>query len=1358
MSDYEEVSLSDTEPSAVSASADEPVAVVSMSCRLSASIRDPEGLWELLAAGGDAVGEFPTDRGWSLQEMYDPDPDRAGTVSARQGAFMHNAGEFDSGFFGIGPREALAMDPQQRLLLELSWEAVERAGIDPGLLRGSPTGVFIGACDLGYGDGRSPAALEGYLRTGVTTSVTSGRISYIFGFEGPTFTVDTACSSSLVAIHLACQALRAGECTLALAGGVAVLSSTGWVLWFSRQRGLAPDGRSKPFSAEADGVGLGEGAGLILLERLSDARRNGHRVLAVVRGSAVNSDGASKRLTAPNGLAQQRVISAALGRARLSPADVDVVEAHGTGTPLGDPIEAEALIAAYGRGRGPGRPLWLGSVKSNIAHTEWAAGVIGVIKMVLALQHQEIPRTLHASEPSPRVDWSAGRVRLLTEPVPWAANGRPRRAGISAFGISGTNAHVVIEEPPAAAQHTGRPGHGAGRPAGGTAESADSGVAAAGGAGGAGSGAGVGLPVVPWVVSGRSGEGLAGQAGRLGEWVAGRPGLGVVDVGWSLAVSRARFEYRAVVLGAGREELLAGLGRLAAGEQGPGVVTGVAGGAGRTGFVFTGQGAQRAGMGLGLRAVFPVFAEAFDAVCAGLDEYLGGRVAAVIGGAAAGGAGGGDAGLVDETVWAQAGLFAVEVALFRLLESWGVRPAALAGHSIGELAAAHVAGVWSLADACKVVAARGRLMQALPRGGAMVAVEAGEEAVAAVIADCPLVAVATVNGPRAVVISGDEQQVGQAAGRLAEAGARTRRLRVSHAFHSPLMDPMLAQFAQIVGSVRFAEPQIPLVSGLTGQLAGGELTEPGYWVRHVREPVRFADAVAAMRAAGVMTFVEVGPDGVLSALGPQAGQAADGEAWLPVLRRGRDEPVTAVTAAAGVHVRGGAVDWAGVYAGSGAELVDLPTYAFQRQWYWLADEAGPADAQGLGLSAAGHPLLGAAVDLPETGGLVLTGRLSVQAQPWLADHVVAGQVLVPAAVLAEMAVRAGDQVGCGRVEELLIEAPLVLTGLGGVQVQVTGGPAGEDGRREIAIYARPEAGAPDGRWTRHAGGTLAATSGVAAGEGPDLLEWPPAGAQPVSLDGFYDRLAAAGLAYGPAFANLRAAWRRDTPQGPEIFAEVALPEGTDVAGYGVHPALLDAALHAIGLRPGAGPAGADGPLLPFAWSEVAVHASGAPAARVHVGPAASGEGVSVTLADGAGGLVASVGSLVLRAAAGTALAADAAVAREALFEIDWVPAQTPSPTDETSAAGPRELACHPRSRITEQEADGMPVLRDLDKLEAALSAVAADSGSRAKILSRIVGIVEGFKTGSQDNGAANREIDVATDDEMFDLIDKELRA
>ncbi|WP_452750562.1 beta-ketoacyl synthase N-terminal-like domain-containing protein, partial [Streptomyces celluloflavus] len=711
-------------PVASAANASEPLAIVGMACRYPGGVRTPDELWQLLASGGDAISGFPADRGWDVEGLFDADPDNPGTSYASEGGFLSGAADFDADFFGISPREALAMDPQQRLLLEICWEAIERAGIDPRSLSGSATGVFAGVAPSGYATvGGDMHGAEGHLITGNAMSVLSGRVSYTLGLNGPALTVDTACSSSLVAIHLAGQALRSGECSMALAGGVTVMADPGEFIGFSRQRALAADGRCKAFADGADGMGMAEGAGMVVLERLSDARRLGHPVLGVIRGTAVNQDGASNGLTAPNGPAQQRVIRAALADARLVAGDVDAVEAHGTGTELGDPIEAGALLATYGQERDGQQPLWLGSLKSNIGHSQQAAGVGGVIKMVLALQHGLLPRTLHAESPSPHVDWSAGHIELLQEAREWAAGERPRRAGVSAFGISGTNAHVIVEEAP------------------------DAEVASEEATGGSVVGRSV------WLVSGRSVVARAEQAGRLRGFVAGRPGLSVGDVGWSLAVGRSGFEERAVVVGGSREELLAGLGVVAAGESGPGVVVGSVRGRCRVGFLFAGQGSQRVGMGRELYGSNAVFAGAFDEVCGLIEAELGIDLAGVVLGEEGVGVGVGGVG-VDSTLFAQTGLFAVEVALVAMLRSFGVVPDVVAGHSVGEVAAAFVAGVLSLGDAVRLVSHRARLMEGLPGGGAMAAVEASEEEIGVEVGGVGL-SLAAVNGPRSVVVSGD---------------------------------------------------------------------------------------------------------------------------------------------------------------------------------------------------------------------------------------------------------------------------------------------------------------------------------------------------------------------------------------------------------------------------------------------------------------------------------------------------------------------------------------------------------------------------------------------------------------------------
>ncbi|MEO6082335.1 MAG: type I polyketide synthase, partial [Umezawaea sp.] len=854
---------------AVQASSDDPIVIVGMGCRYPGGIGSPEDLWRLVAEGGDAISGFPVNRGWDLERLYHPDPDHPGTSYTRSGGFLHDAGEFDPGFFGMSPREALATDSQQRLLLETTWEAVENAGIDPVSLRGSQTGVFAGVMYSDYG-ARLGGDFEGMQGSGTSPSIVSGRVSYTLGLEGPAVTVDTACSSSLVAMHWAMQALRAGECSLALAGGVTVMSTPVALIEFSRQRGLAPDGRSKAFADAADGVSWSEGVGVVVLERLSDARRNGHQVLAVVRGSAVNQDGASNGLMAPNGPAQQRVIRQALAVAGLAAADVDVVEAHGTGTTLGDPIEAQALLATYGQDRE--HPLLLGSVKSNIGHTQAAAGVAGVIKMIMAMRHGVLPKTLHVDAPSSHVDWTSGAVDLLTEQVAWPRGTGPRRAGVSSFGISGTNAHVIIEQPPSSAV---RPGDRA-------------------------------TGLVPWVLSGKSRAAVQAQAARLRSYVDSHPDVDVADIAFSLATTRSAFDQRAAVVVGERSAALRSLDALASGRSDAGAVDGEAG-SGRLALLFAGQGSQRVGMGRELHARFPVFAERLDAVLALLDP----AVREVMWGE--------DQSVLDRTGFAQPALFAVEVALFALVRSWGVKVHSLAGHSIGEIAAAHAAGVLSLEDACTLVSARAALMQALPPGGAMVALQAAEAEVLPLLP--PGVSIAAVNGPSSVVIAGDEDAVLDLAERW-----KSKRLKVSHAFHSPLMDPVLDEFRAVVGGLAFHTPKIPVVTS-------GDVTSPEYWVRHVRDAVRFDDAVNSLRDAGVTAFLEIGPDGALSALVEDA---------IPVLRKDRGELASTVATLARLHTAGVAVDWSAYFAGDDVRRVDLPTYAFQHVHYWPVSAEAPA--------------------------------------------------------------------------------------------------------------------------------------------------------------------------------------------------------------------------------------------------------------------------------------------------------------------------------------------------------------------------------------------------------------------------------
>ncbi|HZN20232.1 MAG TPA: SDR family NAD(P)-dependent oxidoreductase, partial [Micromonosporaceae bacterium] len=1071
----------------------------------------------------------------------------------------------------------------------------------------------------------------GYLGTGSMTSVAAGRISYTLGLEGPAVTVDTACSSSLVALHLAGQALRRGECGLALTGGVTVIPHPGIYTEFSRQRGLAPDGRCKSFASAADGTGWSEGVGMLLLERLSDAERNGHRVLAVVRGSAVNQDGASNGLTAPNDLAQQRVIRLALDHAGLSTGDVDVVEAHGAGTTLGDPIEAQALLATYGKGRPAERPLWLGSVKSNIGHSGAAAGVAGIIKMVEAIRRGVMPATLHVDEPSREVDWSAGAVSLLTQPRDWPVNGRPRRAAVSSFGVSGTNAHVIIEEPGTAA---------------GAAPDADG-------------DRGMATAVVPWVLSAKSAEALRAQAVRLREHVTAHPALEPVDVGRTLAGCRSVFEHRAVVLGGGRDELVAGLGALAVGEPAPNVVSGVLrGDAARVVFVFSGQGSQWAGMGLELARSSPVFADWLRRCGEALAPHTGWSLLDVLG----------DEQALERVEVVQPALFAVMVSLAELWRHHGVQPAAVVGHSQGEIVAACVAGALSLEDAAKVVALRSAALVGLSGRGGMVSVSLPASEVARRIQPWgERLSVAAVNGPATVVVSGEPGALDELLAACEADGVRARRVAVDYASHSAQIDTICDKLLADLAGIHPQPATVPMVSTVTGDWAEPSTLDASYWFANLRQTVRFHHAVQRLQDDGFGLLVECSPHPVLVAGVPDTPAVGS-------LRRDDGGPTRFLTSLAEAHVHGVPVDW----RLPDGRRVDLPTYAFQRQRFWLDP---PADA---GLGRSEHPLLGAVVGLAN-GGVVLAGRLSVGTHPWLADHTVATTTLLPGTGLLELALQAGDATGCHHIDELTLETPLTLPDHGAVHVQVFVGEPDGSGRRPLTISSRRDDRHDQAEWTRHASGVL--SSGRTAGF--DLGAWPPAGAEPVDLTGFYPALAEGGYGYGPAFQGLRAAWRH----GDETYAEVALPDEqrADAVRYGIHPALLDAALHAMP----SGQAGDGGLRLPFSWNGVSLHATGATTLRVRLA-ATGGDGLSVWAADGSGQPVFRADSVVFRPVSPAQLHAARDDRFDSLFRVDWVPVPAGEPV-----AVPQVFRCPPGSGDTAQAvrevtAEVLEVLRSAD--------------------------------------------------------------
>jgi polyketide synthase 7 len=894
--------------------ADEPIALVGMSCRYPGGVRSPQDLWDLVASGRDAISAFPEDRGWPLERLYDPDPETVGTSYAREGGFLEDATDFDAPFFRVPPAEALTMDPQQRLLMEASWEAFESAGLDPAAMRGSRTGLFAGVIFNDYADGAVPDG-EFAPPSGFGGCLVSGGVSYRLDLEGPAISVDTACSSSLVAIHLACQALRSGDCSLALAGGATVLSTPLVFVSMSEARGLAPDGRCKPFAAAADGTGWGEGVGLLLLERLSDARRNGHEVLATIRGSAANQDGASNGISAPNGPAQEKVIRQALANAGLGPAEVDAVEAHGTGTALGDPIEAGALLGTYGQGREQDSPLLIGTLKSNIGHTQAAAGVAGVIKMVMAMRNGVLPKTLHIDEPTPHVDWSSGAVELLSEPVAWEANGHPRRAGVSSFGLSGTNAHLIVEEPPPAEQ----PAETAPAPEPDGA-------------------------ISPLLLSARSGKALRAGAERLRAHLQARPDLGAADLARALALERPHLERRAAVTGADREQLLEGLAALARGEEAEAAnaTAGVATAAAGPVFLFPGQGSQWRSMAIELLDASPVFAERIDACEQALEPHVEWSLKSILRRQE----GAPDLDLVDVV---QPVLFAISVALAALWRSHGIEPAAVVGHSQGEVAAAHVAGGLSLEDAAQLIALRS---QALAQGageGSMVLVGTGvDDLTARVPAWSELVSLGGVNGPNLIVISGPDDGIDEVLELCKEVGIWTHRIRAAvGAGHSPAVERVRQELMDAAVGTSARKFEVPFYSSVTaGALDSAEL-DAEYWYRNARDTVRFGPTVAALLNQGFRSFVEVSPNPILMMPLHEgfAHELGAGEgSFTGTLRRHHGGLHDFALSLGALWASGVEVEWDRVLAPA-QRRVPVPTYPFQRKRFWLAAAEAPAAAR-----------------------------------------------------------------------------------------------------------------------------------------------------------------------------------------------------------------------------------------------------------------------------------------------------------------------------------------------------------------------------------------------------------------------------
>ena len=1190
----------------------EPIAILGMGCRFPGGVTSPDDLWQMLSEERDAISEFPTDRGWNLDALFGPDADAPGATYVRAGSFVDAVGDFDAAFFGISPHEAQAMDPQQRLLLEATWEALERATINPSSLRGSDTAVFIGAVAQEYGP-RIYVEREGFaghLTTGTAVSVASGRVAYALGLQGPAVTVDTACSSSLVAVHLAVRSLRSGECDLAVAGGATVVCSPSVYIGLGRQGALSADGRSKPFAAAADGFGVAEGAGVLVLARLSRARSLGYPVLALIRGTALGQDGASDVLSAPSGPAQQRVIRQALLDADVNAGDVDVVEAHGTGTTVGDPIEAKALQATYGEAHSAARPLLVGSVKSNIGHTQWAAGVAGVIKIVQSMRNRLVPATLYLDSLTPKVDWSSGTIEVVGRARPWPDQAdRPRRAGVSAFGISGTNAHVILEQAPAEFA---------------IVESASKPPS-----------------VMPWVLSAKSASALAEQAARLQRFVKQRTDVDPNDVAYSLVATRASFDHRAVAVGADRDELLSGLTAIASGAPAPNVATGKAGATGGTVFVFPGQGSQWTGMAVELFDTATAFADQMRLCDAAFAEFVDWSLLEMV-------RDGVGSPILDRVDVVQPVLFAVMVSLAAQWRALGIQPDAVLGHSQGEIAAAYVAGALSLRDAAKVVTLRSKAIRTIAGTGGMVSIARPVERVHALIQPWgKSISVAAQNGPSSTVVTGNAVALDDLMAACERDDVPVTRIPVDYASHSADVEALRETLHESLSGLQPRTGDIEFISAVTGAGLDTSILDGDYWFANLRQPVLFEQSVRWSYEHGYRTFIESSPHPVLT-VGIQESleDYGDDQSVIGTLRRNEGGMRRFLLSAGEAHVHGKSPNWESMFDDSGACRTDLPTYAFQRKRYWMDTGSAFVDARSLGITAAEHPLLGAVVAQADSDEIIFTGRLSLASHPWLADHKVHGVVLVPGAAMVELALHAGDRAGCPRVDQLVLQAPLIVSEHGGVAVQVVIGAQNESGERPVRIYSRIDRDGVDLAWTRHAEGVLSPAPDATSAE--EFDKWPPEGAEPIDVFEAYPELASRGYEYGPAFRGLRSVWRR----GGEVFVEAALSEQAkaDASRFGLHPALLDMILHGIG----AGGILAESELtrLPFEWEGVSLHAVGATRLRGRI-TLVGDDTVAVTLMDSGGALVGHIDSLALRGVSPSRLLMST-VADDAMYGLDWV--------------------------------------------------------------------------------------------------------